>query len=305
MRRSAVLSFAGRPATPSTRGVTVGSGRGFTLIELLVVVSIITLLIGLLLPVLGAGRRTAQQLRNSTQMRGIHQAFVIFAEENRTGGRDGRYPGLDAAGGLDGLNPVPAASLGVGAAVPPPVDVDAMNPVADGLPNDDDTFGDFVFATLLRGDFLMADVLVSPADDAMSVFRPDPAFNLDMSDHASYGMTTLRHGGGYVQEWASTGSSTAMILADRFAHVAGEPFDEYNSVWTDEDSQSWEGSFVMNDNATRFSPTAEAEGLKYGTDRRFDADLAGGAQHGWGVFWFVDSPDGIGPGAMVKDVDGR
>ena len=68
--------------------------RGFTLIELLVVISIIGLLIGILLPALGTARNTARQMQGSTQVRGIQQGMVIFAQ-----GNNGRYPGLDPNGG--------------------------------------------------------------------------------------------------------------------------------------------------------------------------------------------------------------
>ena len=67
--------------------------RAFTLIELLVVISIIALLIGILLPALGAARRTARQMQNSTQVRGIHSALVLFSQGNNT-----YYPGVNTIG---------------------------------------------------------------------------------------------------------------------------------------------------------------------------------------------------------------
>jgi prepilin-type N-terminal cleavage/methylation domain-containing protein/prepilin-type processing-associated H-X9-DG protein len=57
--------------------------RGFTLIELLVVIAIIALLIGILLPALGKARKSAQQLKDSTQIRGTIQALATWAGDNK------------------------------------------------------------------------------------------------------------------------------------------------------------------------------------------------------------------------------
>ena len=59
------------------------SRRAFTLIELLVVVSIIAVLIAILLPALGAARRSAQSVACLSQLRQIGQATQMYADEHK------------------------------------------------------------------------------------------------------------------------------------------------------------------------------------------------------------------------------
>lgn len=57
---------------------------GFTLIELLVVISIIALLVGILLPALGAARDAARELQCLTQVRSFMQGGFAYQADNGT-----------------------------------------------------------------------------------------------------------------------------------------------------------------------------------------------------------------------------
>lgn len=56
--------------------------KGFTLIELLVVISIIALLVGILLPALGAARSAARRIACASNMRQMGVAHVSYSTEN-------------------------------------------------------------------------------------------------------------------------------------------------------------------------------------------------------------------------------
>ncbi len=70
--------------TQTARTAQPARGRtGFTLIELLVVISIIALLVGILLPALGAARRTAQNSQCLSNIRQMDTAAMSFAADHR------------------------------------------------------------------------------------------------------------------------------------------------------------------------------------------------------------------------------
>jgi len=210
---------------------------GFTLIELLVVISIIALLIAILLPALGAARRTARRMQNSTQLRGIHQGLVTYANSNKN-----YFPGLKSNGTVE------------------------VSANADGSGN-----GDTVQARywiLLDGDFFTPEYAISPSETAnVTAYVPSSTAALAPVQfvpagikHYSYAMLSFASTGtapnltvttataARAAEWSATLNSQAIVISDR---NTGAAIATSRSVHTDEDGD-WAGSVLWNDNHVGF-----------------------------------------------------
>lgn len=76
------------------------SAKAFTLIELLVVIAIIALLLGILLPSMGAARGTARNLKCKINMRSINLAMELYREDHKGFGNEHTNQGarFDLAG---------------------------------------------------------------------------------------------------------------------------------------------------------------------------------------------------------------
>ncbi|MEM1212767.1 MAG: prepilin-type N-terminal cleavage/methylation domain-containing protein [Planctomycetota bacterium] len=240
--------------------------NGFTLIELLVVISIIALLIGILLPALGAARRSARQVTNSTQLRGIHQGMVTYAQQNKS-----FFPGVEGDGTFQaGLAPNPGVSFGgtpglptIGVAIM--LNANSFTPEYANNPNDG-----FVSPADLSGAAIVSILNLSYAmlelnEDATDINTGNVMPNRDRAI-----------------EWSETLNTRAVIASDKNTGGNGVVGDLVSSVWTETNSGEWRGTVVRNDNSTSFETTPVIETTSYGNgpdnedDNLFLEDGSGG-----------------------------
>ena len=230
---------------------------GFTLIELLVVISIIALLIAILLPALGAARRTARRMQNSTQLRGIHQGLVTFANSNKN-----NFAGLDSKGDalVDGADTTGSSGNGE--------EVEAR------------------YYILLDGDYFTPEYAISPSETAnvteyveSATATPNAVTFTAATKHYSYAMLQFAASGTpravtsatapRAAEWKQTLNSQAIVVSDR--NLGNNTGTELQSVHSE--AGEWSGSVLWNDNHVGFENEVEFE-TKFANGRLNDGTTA-------------------------------
>ncbi|MCX5661794.1 MAG: type II secretion system protein [Planctomycetota bacterium] len=223
---------------------------GFTLIELLVVISIFALLIGILLPALGAAKKTACQMRNSSQLRGQHQALVIYSGSNNT-----YLAGL----GTDG-NPVPAGLAATGSAA------------------DDGTVAGARYWIILNGQFIAPALLIND-QDKLSLWTTG-AVTTGNQSYAMLRIATTSADDGRRAEWRDNANGSAALLSDR--NIGADSSDaQARSLWTTTPGD-WRGAVAWGDNhvgfelSNRLTTTTIYNAIKQTNDNLFATASATG-----------------------------
>jgi len=256
--------------------------RAFSLVELLVVISIIALLIGILVPALAAVRGNAKKLQNSANLTNLHQASVLFADQNR-----GWYSGLTSAGTFITSGGTPAEFPDSGS-----FDYFVGSPLSTGrgLP--------VRYALLLSGDFIDRESIVSPEDDEAEILAGPgevllasaaggPSYSYSMLNMIQSASPTANELDRYA-EWRNTNNPEAIVFSDR--NTGANTTTTVSSLWTRTDSGNWEGHVVFNNGTVeylqdQFADTRYSDGTFSTADNIFDDGVAGSGPGATEMFW--------------------
>jgi prepilin-type N-terminal cleavage/methylation domain-containing protein len=201
--------------------------RAFSLVEVLVVISIIALLISILLPSLASARKTAVELKNTANLRGIDQSAVIYGNGNNS-----NLPGVG-----------PNNQISVGSVV------SAGNSTTGG------SFHSRLWV-LLNGQYLGGDLIMSPSE----ILAPWTTGNSCTSSNTSYAGLNLTDSPfvtgtgpnvGRLAEWKNNASGQAILMSDRLYVTSDKMDDSVQSIWTYSKSD-WKGSIVWGDSHAEF-----------------------------------------------------
>lgn len=240
--------------------------RGFTLIELLVVMAIIALLIGLLLPALAKARATAKQVKDQTQIKQIHQSWLIFAREFQ-----GNFPmpGVIKRDRVDGQwipgrgeilnnkNDTPSlfSACIMANYFTPAICIGPTEPSGKFWVMDDYNYEKY---SPIRGDYWDTNFKCSPG----------------AGSNVSYAHTPLV--AGYrINQWKETLDSKWATLGNRGVQNGSYDEEIYEASVTLEThggSKQWVGNVAYNDNHMELHNTFEPEGVNYTQNNETNPD---------------------------------
>lgn len=273
-----LLDSTARCRPPRSRGWPL-IRAGFTAIEVCAAITVIVVLIAILAPVTSSGCRCGgRQLKDSTQVRGIVQAMVIFAQNN-----NGKYP--------------------------LPSELDADNATLAGEPFTKDTTGNVLSLLIYNGNS-STELCVSPAEsntgqvqryddyqftNPAAAAKPagalwDPTFRGTPIDapvgpqtasspgHNSYAQ--LVNIGARRKMWADTFSTTEAVFGNRGPEYAkddsapspvpgrwklpdGPLGTGSNTLLIHGGRTTWEGNIGYNDGHVSFETSPTPDGLTY------------------------------------------
>lgn len=236
--------------------------RGFTLIELLVVMAIIALLIGLLLPALAKARAQAKLIKDGSQIRGIHQSWLIFARE------------------FDGVFPIP----GVIARQPVnlPTGGTAIMP-GRGNENKIANTHDNLYSACIMQNYFSPELCVGPTEPSGMVFIMDTfnwdlynpieniywdgEFSADLQTGANFSYAQMPIGGKRrATQWRESLDEKFAMVGNRGVKNGSLQEDEYLdsiTIETHGGRKQWLGNIIYNDNHVAVENTFTPEGLIY------------------------------------------
>lgn len=234
---------------------------GFSLIELLVVLAMIALLLGILLPALSKVQGQAKLLKDGSQIRSIHQAWLISSRENK-----GSYP---VPGLIQRREIINGANSQV---VPGRGSENILHNVHQNL-----------YSACIMLNYFSLELCVGPTEPSTYVYvkhdynwdlynpidnvRWDDSFkaSLHRESHLSYAQLPL-FGERRAREWRESGNSKFAIVGNRAVRFGTLDETRYNESVTLKihgGARQWIGNVAFNDNHIETFNTFTPEGLFY------------------------------------------